>query len=119
MRPLIDSLVEQGSVIHHDNNSTYGNLRARGFVPKRVPKKAKGKFQKVNNNCIEGTWSRFKRMLRSYGAPRQQHLQNYANEFCLRARGSGKWLLANLELASLLVISHWNEEASLRMTCGQ
>jgi transposase len=118
LRPLIDRTVVKGSVIHHDNNSTYGKLRSRGYTPKLVPKKAKGIFQRVNNNTIESTWARVKRTFGgTYIRPSEKHLQKYLDEFCLRARGSGKWLHANLERVVFWIISYWDDSACLQMAC--
>lgn len=98
IRVLINGSVAKGSIIHHDNNGTYGDLKAAGYIPKLVRSKKDRSFCKdgVHNNNIETLWSRFKRhMLSTYCSCNPKYLQDYLNEFCFRYKYPPKAVKAN------------------------
>jgi len=93
MRPLIKKHIEKGSIIHHDNNGTYGNMKKAGYIPKLVKNKAGKEFRKgTHNNNIESQWSRMKRqILATYCSVSPEYLQAYLDEFSFRYNvGKGK-----------------------------
>lgn len=86
IRPLIYNNIAEGSVIHHDNNPTYGNLKAAGYKPKLVLKKDSPSFLRgVHNNNIESMWSRVKSYQKAtYYWASDKYLQRYLDEYCFR-----------------------------------
>lgn len=107
LRPLIDNNIAKGSIIHHDNNSTYGDLKARGFIPKLVPKKGGKGFngrRGINNNSIEGDWAALKNNLFKYRGVSDRYLQSYLDEFCFRRRNRGTWIKDNPMLALFRIV---------------
>ena len=93
IRPLIKQNIKQGSVIHHDNNTTYGNLKEAGYKPKLVSNKAGKEFKRgIHNNNIEAQWSRLKRhIFATYCSVSPKYLQAYLYEYSFRYNfGKGK-----------------------------
>jgi hypothetical protein len=84
IRPLIDSHIRKGATIHHDNNTTYGDLKAANYNPKLVGNKSGKEFKRgVHNNNIETNWSAVKaRIFGSHIWVSGKHLQTYLDEYC-------------------------------------
>jgi transposase-like protein len=83
IRPLISIHIKTGATIHHDGNTTYGDLKAAGYNPKLVGNKAGKEFRRgISNNNIETTWAKIKsRILSTHRWVSAKHLQSYLDEY--------------------------------------
>lgn len=105
LRPLINDTIAKGSVIHHDNNKSYGKMN--GYIPKLVPSKKHKRFRGpsgVNNNTIEGDWSALKNNLYKHRGVSAKYLQSYCDEFCFRRQYRGTWIKENPMLALFRIV---------------
>lgn len=104
IRPIIGNTIAKGSIIHHDNNGTYGDLKAAGYIPKLVKNKAGKEFRKgIHNNNIEAEWARLKKYLSiTYVWASDEYLQLYLDEFCFRYNNRVKLKKSNEILPMVL-----------------
>ena len=113
MRPLIKQTIEKGSVIHHDNNGTYGDMKEAGFIPKLVKNKAGKEFRRgIHNNNIESQWSRMKRqILATYCSVSPKYLQAYLDEYSFRYNvGKGRLMLSLPETIMKICLNDQHHE---------
>lgn len=111
IQPIIETMVQPGSLIYTDEYDIYARLESWGFSHKSVCHSA-GEyardedgdgFHEVHVNTIEGFWSLLRSWLRPHRGISQEKLPIYLAffEFVHNARKRGKALLASL-LSTLL-----------------
>ena len=106
IKPLITTLVKQGSQLYTDEYAIYDRLESWGYLHKRVNHAAKeyardedgDGFHEVHVNTIEGFWSLLRSWLRPHRGVSQEKLPLYLSffEFVHNARARGKALLPSL-----------------------
>jgi transposase len=109
IRPIIESVVAQGSCIHTDEYSIYARLTAWGYEHKTVCH-GRGEYARdedgdgfceVHVNTLEGFWSLLRSWLRPHRGISQEKLPVYLGffQFVHNTRQRGKALLGALVAA--------------------
>ena len=109
IRPIIQAVVAEGTLIHTDEYASYARLPAWGYRHVTV-RHAHGEYARdedgdgsceVHVNTMEGTWSLLRSWLRPHRGISQDKLPLYLGffEFVHNARRRGKALLAALVAA--------------------
>ena len=109
IKPVIESTVSKGSLIHTDEYDIYNRLPAWGYRHKTVCH-SKGEYARdedgdgfceVHVNTMEGFWSLLRSWLRVHRGISQENLPIYLGffQFAHNARKRGKSLLGSLVAA--------------------
>jgi len=84
--PVINEIVEKGTIIHTDEFRAYNVLPAYGYEHHNVShSKYQWRYGDVHTNSIEGYWGNLKKSIYStYTFVSRKHLQKYLDEFSFR-----------------------------------